>query len=148
MMKFVAIIMALLFVGAILPTDAKITAIDVAWAKAVLPGMEILINDSEVVSAAANNPYISMVQIACNKTKEDIISAKAINQAMPVSRDMQPAKDDYTSGLSSLWAGMDNVSTGYATGDHAKIKLGGSEIKMCDVYFGKINTDIGIAKAT
>ena len=123
------------------------TAQDVAWGKAISPGLTILQDDCKLVIAAAGTKDISTFQMACNTTKEDIISAEVVNQAMPVSRDMQIAKDDYTTALASIWAGVDDVSAGYAASDLAKINLGTSEILRSNVYFTKISRDIDVAKA-
>ena len=147
MMKLAAIIMALLFVGVVVPVNAKVTDQDMAWVKAMSPGMKLVIDDAKVLAAVAATDNASMIQIACNTTKEDIISAETVNQAMPVSKDVQPLKDDYTLLISSMWTGVNDVGEGYATGNQTKVNLGGREIIASSVYATKMNRDIDIAKA-
>ena len=144
----VVILVALMFIGALVPVNATLTDQDTAWSTAIYPNIKMLIDDCAVLSASADSKDMSMLQMACNTMKEDIISAEAVNLAMPVSSDMQPAKDDYTSALTSIWAGLDDINTGMASYDITKVKLGMSKFSQGTVYLAKMNRDIHIAQTS
>ena len=143
-MKLMAIFAMLLFIGAIIPVNATLTAQDIAWGKATWPVTDILADDCKLVSAAIDANDISMMQMACNTTKEDIISAELVNHAMPVSQEMQIIKDDYTSVLTCMWLGMEDIRAGYTSGNLTKFKLGTSEISQSNVYSRKMIRDMDV----
>ena len=146
-MKLMAIFAMLLFIGVIVPVNATLTAQDIAWEKVTRPELNILSDDCTLVNAAIDTKDISTFQMACNTTKEDIISAEVVNHAMPVSRYMQITKDDYTSALANMWAAEEDWSVGYASGNQTKIDLGTSEMLQANVYFRKMTRDIDVAKS-
>jgi hypothetical protein len=145
-MKLILVaLVALLLVG--VPVNAALTSQDIAYGKVISSDAKLIAADLEVFQAALNSNNTSLIRMAHTATKKDIDSAMAETRLMPVSEGWQLVKDDFTTGLTILGTGLDDIYVGKVSCDQSKTVLGISKMWQGIVYISKSTRDMAALTA-